>query len=169
MNIDEYFEHVWQPNIDKYKYSGWQLLQKVHLGQKILDVGCGYHPFKSYLKDSIIGIDPYNNAADIRVSIEDYQTDELFDAVFCLGSINFGDEATILRQIDKVLSITKPEGMIYWRQNPGLKDHGNEECKMIDFFDWSFEKNLEYAKIFGFKVQMLAWDTDNRIYSEWKR
>lgn len=169
MNIGDYFENIWKPEIDKYRYSGWQLLIKVNLGQKILDVGCGYHPFKPYLKDSIIGIDPYNDAADIRVRIEDYYTNELFDAVFCLGSINFGKEHTILKQISKVVFLTKPGGTIYWRQNPGLQDHDNEECKSIDFFDWSFEKNLQYAKMFNCEVEMLAWDTDNRIYSEWKR
>jgi len=168
MEISNYFEHVWQPNTDKYKYSGWQLL-RIDPTKKILDVGCGYNPFKEFFKDNLLGIDPYNDAADIRISIEDFETEELFDVAFCLGSINFGNEDVILKQIEKVVSLIKPGGMIYWRQNPGLQDHNNEECKSIDFFDWSFEKNLDYAKRFGCHVHMLVWDTDNRIYSEWKR
>lgn len=168
MEISNYFEHVWQPNTGKYKYSGWQLL-RIDPTKKILDVGCGYNPFKEFFKDNLLGIDPYNDAADIRISIEDFETKELFDVAFCLGSINFGSEDVILKQIEKVVSLIKPGGMIYWRQNPGLQDHNNEECKSIDFFDWSFEKNLDYAKRFGCHVHMLVWDTDNRIYSEWKR
>ena len=47
--------------------------------------------------------------------------------------MNFGNEDVILQQIEKVSSLLKPNGRIYWRQNPGQKDHGNEECKSIDF------------------------------------
>ena len=168
-NIGQYFETVWKPNTDQYKYSGWAILDNIGPEEMVLDVGCGYNPFKPHLQDRLVGIDPYNDAADIRVSIEDFDCDILFDVVLCLGSINFGCEEQILRQIEKVITFVKPDGRIYWRQNPGQQDHGNEECKNIDFFKWTFERNISYARSYGFEVQVLAWDNGRRIYSEWKK
>ena len=81
MDIGSYFEKNWRPEFSKYKYSGWALLNKVSLKDRLLDVGCGYNLFKPIFRDAMVGIDPYNDAADIRVSIEDYQTDEQFDAI----------------------------------------------------------------------------------------
>ena len=167
MNIDEYFEKIWKPNIDQYRYTGWKLLDHVSDTDMVLDVGCGYNLFKPHLGDQLVAIDPYNNAADQRVSIEDFQSDIKFDVIFCLGSINFGSEENILNQIEKVTSLCKTGTRIYWRQNPGRKDHKNKECESIDFFDWSFERNLEYAKKFGFQVEMLAWDNGKRIFAKW--
>lgn len=169
MNLDTYFSTVWKPNTDRYIYSGWQLLSKVLPTDKVLDVGCGYNLFKSSLGDRLIGIDPYNLAADITVGIDEFTTHETFDVIFCLGSINFGNEETILRQTKKVVELCRPGGSIYWRQNPGRKDHGNTECKDIDFFDWSFDKNIKYASIYNCNVNMLALDSGNRIYAEWNK
>ena len=164
--IQEYFSKIWRPSTEKFKYSGWRLLGKVSPGESVLDVGCGYNLFKPYLENQLHGIDPYNICADEQVSIEDFVTDKKFDVIFCLGSINFGSEDVILKQVEKVCSLCKPNTRIYWRQNPGQKDHQWPECQDIDFYAWSFEKNLEFAKKFGCKVEMLAWD-ENRIYAEW--
>ena len=57
-----------------------------------------------------------------------------FDVAFCLGSINFGNESNILNQIECVINCLNPQARIYWRCNPGLHDHGNEECETIEFF-----------------------------------
>jgi SAM-dependent methyltransferase len=167
MDIGSYFEKSWRPEFSKYKYSGWSLLNKVSLKDRLLDVGCGYNLFKPIFRDAMVGIDPYNDAADIRVSIEDYKTDEQFDAVFCLGSLNFGDRGVISKQIAKVATLIKPGGRVYWRQNPGVNDHQWTGAEVIDFFPWSFEKNLSLAKEHGFHVDLIAWDLENRIYSEW--
>ena len=167
--LGSYFEKVWTPNTDQYIYSGWALLNKVSTTETVLDVGCGYNPFKPHLGDRLLGIDPYNDAADIKISIEDFQSEKRFDVAFCLGSINFGCEETILTQVEKVVSLVKPGGRIYWRQNPGKQDHGNEECKNINFFKWTFEKNLSYAKSYRCEVQLIAWDKGRRIYSEWTK
>jgi SAM-dependent methyltransferase len=167
--LGSYFENIWAPNTDQYKYSGWALLDKIKEDESILDVGCGYNLFKPHFGDRLIGIDPYNDAADFRVSIEEFESAVLFDAVFCLGSINFGDEETILQQIEKVVSLVKPGGRIYWRQNPGRQDHNNEECKKINFFNWTFDRNLSYSRSYKCDVQLIAWDSGRRIYSEWTK
>jgi hypothetical protein len=169
MDLNTYFSTIWKPNTDQYTYSGWALLSKIKKDDMVLDVGCGYNPFKDKLGDRLTGIDPFNDSADLKIGIDDFQTEGLFDAIFCLGSINFGDEATILSQIRKVVSLCKQGGTIYWRQNPGRKDHGNKECEDIDFFDWSFERNIAYADLFNCRVDELKWDNGRRIYAEWKK
>jgi hypothetical protein len=88
---------------------------------------------------------------------------------FCLGSINFGSEDTILKQIDHVVQLLTPHARIYWRCNPGRQDHGNEHCQSIDFFAWTPELLYQYADHFGFGVADLQQDSNNRIYCEWTR
>jgi len=166
--LNQYFRNTWNSNITQYQYSGLQLVNKVQPNETVLDVGCGFNEFKRHIP-TLVGIDPANDQADFVTSIEHFRKDIKFDVAFCLGSINFGSEETILNQIDCVVQCLKPSARIYWRCNPGLKDHGNPECETIDFFPWTFEKHLEYSKQFGFKCQMIAWDSNDRIYSEWKR
>lgn len=165
--LDHYFENVWRPNLEQYKYSGWSILDQIKASDSVLDIGCGYNLLKPSLGNRLVGIDPYNNNADIRISIEDFKDDRKFDVILCLGSINFGDETTILNQIKCMTSFCHAGTKVLWRQNPGRKDHNNEECQRIDFFDWSFEKNIKYAEEFGFRIKLLAWDNGNRIYAEW--
>jgi len=88
---------------------------------------------------------------------------------FCLGSINFGPEDTILKQIGHVVQLLTPHARIYWRCNPGRQDHGNEHCQEIDFFSWTPELLHQYAEQFGFRVADLQQDSNNRIYCEWVR
>ena len=165
--LSNYFSKTWKANYEKYKYTGFALLDEVRANETVLDVGCGFNLFKPQLGDRLVGIDPYNDAADIKVSIEDFNSEIKFDVVFCLGSINFGTEANIISQIRKIKLNLKKNGRIYWRQNPGLADHGNEECRSINFFPWSLEKNYDIAYKTGFIVATAAWDSGDRIYSVW--
>jgi hypothetical protein len=90
----------------------------------------------------------------------------------CLGSINFGSEEVIARQIDKVVSCLKPTSRIYWRLNPGRKDHDSELCNRIPFFPWTFEKLKEFADKYGFNQSNIEYETDGkviRLYAEWHR
>lgn len=168
MDLNEYFSKIWKSDMQKYTFSGYRILSQLSPGSKVLDVGCGNNLFKDILKDDLLGIDPYNHNSDIKISIEDFETSDKFDAALCLGSINFGDAETILSQIIKVKSLLKDKGKIFWRQNPGLADHGNEYCKDIHFFEWSFVKNQIYAEELGFDILELRWDSHNRIYSVWQ-
>lgn len=166
--LNKYFSTVWTSKIDQYLLSGWALIDKIQPNETVLDVGCGFNEFKRHIPN-LIGIDPANSRADFQLSIEDFRKDIKFDVAFCLGSINFGSEENILNQIDCVVQCLKPQARIYWRCNPGLKDHGNQECESIDFFPWTFQKHLDYSEKFGFICQVLANDSNNRIYSEWTR
>ena len=168
--INQYFAKTWlkrDRTIDKYKYSGWALLEKIVSSEWVLDVGCGNNYFKPYL--NVVGIDPANDRADLKQSLEAFQSDKCFDVAFCLGSINFGATDNIREQIAKLVTHLKPSSRIYWRCNPGLHDHGNEDFQSITVYPWSFEVHQNFSKEFGFTVNDLRWDTDNRIYAEWVR
>ena len=101
--MNSYFNGIWKDTNYQYlEHSGYSLVDYVNSKNpsSVLDVGCGYNKLKSKIKN-LIGIDPFNDAADIKVSIEDYNSAP-YDMALCLGSINFGDEKTIDKQIDKL-------------------------------------------------------------------
>jgi hypothetical protein len=171
-DLNNYFSTVWRSNLNQYKYSGWALVDKVQSDELVLDVGCGFNEFSRFIPN-LIGIDPANIQADVKLPIEFFAADNTnnykFDVAFCLGSINFGNENTILTQIASVITCLKPQARIYWRCNPGRKDHGNQECESIDFYPWTLEKHVEFSTLFGFRLAKVCWDTNNRIYAEWTR
>ena len=70
--LEKYFSEVWQSRTKKYKYSGLTLIDEINNlnPNAVLDVGCGFNEFKGKIHN-LIGIDPYNNKADIKVKIED--------------------------------------------------------------------------------------------------
>ena len=170
--LNRYFSTTWQSNLKQYEFSGWALINKVAPEELVLDVGCGYNEFKSHIP-GLIGVDPANDSADVKLPIEYFAVDKnnrnKFDVAFCLGSINFGEHINILNQIASVVTCLKPKSRIYWRCNPGLQDHGNEECKHIEFYPWTMERHVELCDLFGFKLLECRWDTNNRIYAEWSR
>ena len=166
--LDNYFSTHWRSNIDQYLYSGWALIQKINLGESVLDVGCGTNPFRGRIAN-LTGVDPAFPQADYRCTIEQFESNVRFNVAFCLGSINFGNQATIVKQIAHVVQLLTPHARIYWRCNPGRQDHGNEHCREIDFFNWTPELLYELAPKFGFEVADLKPDSNNRIYCEWVR
>ena len=166
--LNNYFANHWRGHLNTYLFSGLGLSKKIKPNEWVLDVGCGINPFKKILTN-IIGIDPAFAQADYQTTIEDFETDQRFDVALCLGSINFGTEKTIKNQIKCVVNLLNPTARIYWRCNPGRQDHGNKECKEIDFFPWNETLLDQYAREFGFTLVDLKQDTNNRIYAEWTR
>ena len=167
-HLNNYFANHWNAQIDQYKYSGLTLKQKVRLGESVLDVGCGPNPFKGHIAN-LTGIDPAFDQADYKCTIEEFESNVTFDVAFCLGSINFGTEETVLTQIKCVVNLLKPHGRIYWRCNPGRRDHGNSECEAIDFFPWTKQLHKKYAEQFDFELVDIQDDNNNRIYAEWRK
>lgn len=167
--LNNYFANNWQSSIEHYVYSGLHIAQKIPAEARVLDVGCGTNPFKGLIKN-LVGIDPATQEADIITTIEDYKPTELFDIAFCFGSINFGNDLTILKQISSVVNCLKETSTIYWRCNPGLNDHKDELCEKINFYPWTFERLSFYANFFGYTMQNSAKDTNGkniRLYCEW--
>ena len=73
--MKSYFSGKWSDmSLDSYEWSGYRLVDEVN-SQKprsVLDVGCGFNRFKGKI-NNLMGIDPYNDYADIKVSLEDYK------------------------------------------------------------------------------------------------
>lgn len=174
--LNEYFSTKWKPNSNVHTYSApAAIAKKILPSESLLDVGCGTNPFKSLLP-CVVGIDPAFEQADIVCTIEQFATDQRFDVATCLGSINFGTEQTVRAQVAKVVSLLKPSARIYWRLNPGRKDHANSACEEIPFFPWTLEFLNELAVEHGF-VQHNAQTESGpgqgrdvvRLYAEWRR
>ena len=167
--LNKYFSQVWynrDRNLSQYQYSGFALVDKVDPDEWVLDVGCGKHPFKGLIKN-LVGIDPAFDEADYKIGIMEFDTEQKFDVAFCLGSINFGDDGDIRAELTKIVELLNSESRIYWRCNPGRRDHGNAECNSLPFYDWDMEKLSYWADEFGYRITEMRWDTNNRIYAEW--
>jgi hypothetical protein len=169
--LNEYFSKTWKPGNSRGLTSHERLATLIHKDEWVLDAGCGENQFKQ-LGLQVVGIDPAFEQADIKCTIEDYIPDRQFDVATCLGSINFGSEEVVARQIAKVVSCLKTTSRVYWRLNPGRHDHGNEECNSVPFFPWTFEKLREYACQHNYiqtAEQIDEHPTRPRLYAEWHR
>jgi hypothetical protein len=112
----------------------------------VLDVGCGYHPFKGRI-NNIAGIDPYNNCADYMVDILDYVGSH--DVIIALGSINFNSKDEIETRFAKCVSILEPGGRFYLRANPGIP---HKTGPYVDIFPWTFEIVKEFEQRYNLKL-----------------
>jgi len=169
--LNEYFSKHWVTGNLRGLTSPTRISTFIKDDEWLLDVGCGTNPFKSLVKN-VVGIDPAFDQADYKCTIEEYQPTRLFDVATCLGSINFGNEDIIERQIDKVVSCLNLKSRIYWRLNPGRRDHDNKECSNIPFFPWTFEKLNVFAKKYNYLQTVEKIDehlTRPRLYAEWHR
>lgn len=154
------------------RYSGYRLLERINLNEKVLDVGCGRNPFKGR-HPNLIGIDPNTDEADIKISLQDYQPAEPFDVILCLGSIQFGNVTHIRSQISKISSILSPTGRIYWRSNPYINLDPNVDGKG---FVWDQFIHNDLAAEFGFQVTDFQEEFINpeipstkKYFAEWRR
>lgn len=166
---NKYFGNSWQPDYDQYTYSGWALLDKVNSTEEVLDIGCGFNLFKSHWGDRVYGIDPANQAADEVSGIVEFETDKKWDVCLALGSLNFGTAEDVEPQVAKAISLLKPGGRMYWRQNPGIGDHPWKGVEEIQFFPWTLKLNYEWATKHGCSIKSCKWDLSNRIYAEWTK
>lgn len=165
-HLVNYFSKSWKGKLDNYKYSGYAILDKIPKDATVLDIGCGDNYFKKYFSN-LTGIDPSNKNADIKVSLEEFETDQKYNVLLCLGSLNFGTQEEVFNQCVLATKLLKPGGTIYWRCNPGRHDHPHKGQEEINFFNWSFELHKEWAQKLGYKLQECKWDNNNRIYAEW--
>lgn len=162
--LRNYFSKVWQPKTKKYKYSGLAIVDEINnlKPQRVLDFGCGYNEFKGKI-DNLVGVDAYNPKADINSSILEYETSDKYDAVICLGSINFGSVDKIYNELKKAVSLTNTGGFLFFRVNPG-KQHDALESQWIDFFDWNPTFILNASNQLNCEVIALSEDGGNRLY-----
>ena len=162
--LHNYFSKYWQNDLKKWKFSGVALIDEINSlkPRTVLDVGCGYNEFKGRI-DNLIGIDPYNDKADLQVSTLEYRTDQLFDVIMCLGSVNFGDRDKIIAEVGRCVTLLEDGGTMFFRVNPGVQ-HDKPEAKWIEFFAWNVPFIIELAEIFNLKILDIRDDTNQRKY-----
>jgi hypothetical protein len=116
-----FFSEIWKPQTENYQWSGWNLVDEINSRdpKNVLDVGCGYHPFKGRIRN-IVGIDPYNHNADFMVDILEYRVKpESHDHIIALGSINFNDFTDIKQRFERCVDLLEPGGRMYFRWTLG--------------------------------------------------
>lgn len=133
--------------------------------ESILDVGCGYNSLKSHMSskgylynDQFIGIDPFNDAADVKVSVEQYwyeNQDQQFDVVLALDSINIGDQSKILEQVTMIDNLTKQGGLQFWQVSIGEDINCPEFplVNLIDFYPWTKEFVERIANVNNYEIR----------------
>jgi len=162
--LHRYFSRYWQNDMKKWKYSGVALIDEVNglKPRSVLDVGCGYNEFKGKI-DNIIGIDPYNDKADIQVATMEYKTDQKFDVILCLGSVNFGSRDKIIAEVAKCVNLLADGGTMFFRVNPGVQ-HDRPEADWIEFFAWNVPFIIELSEMFNLKILDIRDDSNQRKY-----
>ena len=167
--LHRYFSEYWHNDMKKWKYSGLALIDEVNnlKPRAVLDVGCGYNEFKGKI-DNLTGIDPYNDQADIEVSTIDYKTDQKFDVILCLGSVNFGNRDKIIAEVGRCVNLLADGGTMFFRVNPGIQ-HDRPEAKWIEFFAWNVPFIIELAEMFNLQVLDIRDDTNSRKYFVYRK
>jgi len=167
--LHKYFSKYWQNDMKKWKYSGVALIDEVNSlkPRAVLDVGCGYNEFKGKI-NNLIGIDPYNDRADLEVSTMDYKTDQKFDVILCLGSVNFGNRDKIIAEVGRCVNLLAEGGTMFFRVNPGIQ-HDKPEAKWIEFFAWNVPFIIELAEMFNLQVLDIRDDTNSRKYFVYRK
>ena len=167
--LHKYFSKYWQNDMKKWKYSGVQLIDEVNSlkPRAVLDVGCGYNEFKGRI-DNLVGIDPYNDKADLKVSTLNYKTDTKYDVILCLGSVNFGNRDKIIAEVGRCVNLLAENGTMFFRVNPGVQ-HDKPEAHWIEFFAWNVPFIIEVAEIYNLKILDIRDDTNQRKYFVYKK
>jgi SAM-dependent methyltransferase len=161
--ILRFFSEIWKPRTGDYEHTGWELADEINKlnPERVLDVGCGYHPFKGRIQN-LIGIDPYNNCADYEVDILDYKVKpESHDVIIALGSINFNSRDEIESRFAHCVSLLKPGGRFFLRANPGIT---HKTGPYVEIFNWTFEVVNEFAETYNLKLLTFKKDANDRLY-----
>jgi len=163
-----FFGEIWKPRTDSFNYTGWQLAEEINKLQprSVLDVGCGYHPYKGRI-NNIVGIDPFNNCADYQVDILDYRVPaRSHDVILALGSINFNSQDEIEQRFAHCVNLLAPGGRFYLRANPGLP---HATGPYVDVFEWTFAVVKQLELTHGLHLETFKQDSNGRLYFVYSR
>lgn len=161
--LNWFFGEVWKPRTEQYQWTGYRIAEEICRAnpKKVLDVGCGYNPFKGRIPN-LVGIDPYNNCADFQVDILDYKVEpNSHDHIIALGSINFNSREDIEERFSATVNLLAPGGRLWMRVNPG---HSHKNGPWVEIFPWSFEIAYEFAKKFNLTLETLKQDQDRLFF-----
>ena len=164
---DRFFREIWKPRTGDYDYTGWALAERIaeQNPKNVLDVGCGYHPFKGRIPN-LIGIDPYNNCADFEVDILDYRVKTRYDHIIALGSINFNSQDEIEERFAHCVNLLETGGYFYLRANPGIP---HKTGPYVDIFPWTFEIVNDFAEKYGLKLLEFKRDGNERLFFAYQK
>ena len=158
-----FFAEIWKPRTGDYEHTGWSLVDEINAlnPESVLDVGCGYHPFKGRIQN-LVGIDPYNNCEDYEVDILDYRVKPAsHDVIIALGSINFNSRDDIEQRFSHCVNLLKPGGKFYLRANPGIT---HKTGPYVEIFPWTFEVVNEFAETYQLRLETFKRDANERLY-----
>jgi len=161
--ILRFFSEIWKPRTGDYEHTGWELADEINKlnPERVLDVGCGYHPFKGRI-NNLIGIDPYNNCADYEVDILVYKVKpESHDVIMALGSINFNSRDEIEQRFGHCVNLLRAGGRFYLRANPGIT---HKTGPYVEIFPWTFEIANEFAERYDLHLDTFKRDANDRLY-----
>jgi len=161
--ILRFFGEIWKPRTGDYEHTGWELADEINKSnpERVLDVGCGYHPFKGRIQN-LVGIDPYNNCADYEVDILDYKVKPgSHDVIIALGSINFNSRDEIEKRFAHCVNLLRVGGKFYLRANPGIP---HKTGPYVEIFPWSFEIANEFAERYNLHLDTFKRDANDRLY-----
>ena len=161
--LSKFFGEIWRPRTDEFTHSGWDLVDKINRldPQNVLDVGCGYHPFKGRIQN-LVGIDPYNTCADYEVDVLDYKVAPgSHDVVISLGAINFNSREEVEARFAHCIDLLKTGGKFFLRANPGIP---HKAGPYVDIFPWSFEVVNEFAEKYNLNLDTFKRDANDRLY-----
>jgi len=157
-----FFSEIWKPRTGDYEHTGWELVEEVNklAPARVLDVGCGYHPFKGRITN-LVGIDPYNNCADYEVDILEYRVKHQYDVILALGSINFNSQDEIEARFSHCVNLLKTGGKFFLRANPGIT---HKTGPYVEIFPWTFEIANDFAEKYNLRLETFKKDANDRLY-----
>ena len=167
--LNWFFGKIWEPRTEDYEFTGWGIVDEInqHNPKSVLDVGCGYNQFKGKI-NNLIGIDPFNTAADYMVDILEYNVDDRYDAILAFGSINFNSYEDIDVRVAQVVKHLAPGGRIYWRVNPGIPHDTTKGGKWhgpwIEIFPWSFDYAKHFSNKYNLELETFKKDSNERLF-----
>lgn len=164
----KFFGKIWNPHTDEYSYNGRDLVDEINRQdpKNVLDVGCGYHPFKGRIPN-LVGIDPYNSCADHMVDILDYRVPlGTHDHIIALGSINFNGYAEVEKRFVHCLNLLAPGGRFYLQVNPGIPYSAGP---YIDIFPWSFELVKQFESKYRLLLEQFKKDSNQHLYFVYRK
>jgi len=165
--ILRFFSEIWKPRTGDYEHTGWELADEINAlePERVLDVGCGYHPFKGRIHN-LVGIDPYNNCADYEVDILEYRVNHYYDVIMALGSINFNSRDDVEARFSHCVNLLRPGGRFYLRANPGIT---HKTGPYVEIFPWTFEVVNEFAEKYNLRLETFKKDANDRLYFVYQR
>jgi hypothetical protein len=160
--ILRFFSEIWKPRTGDYEHTGWELADEINKlnPERVLDVGCGYHPFKGRITN-LVGIDPYNNCADYEVDILEYRVKHQYDVIMALGSINFNSQDEIEARFSHCVILLKQGGKFFLRANPGIT---HKTGPYVEIFPWTFEIVNDFAEKYNLRLETFKKDANDRLY-----